>query len=83
MGSRIPECRYKVVRQLGDGTYGSVWKAINRETNAVVSRLKPLYIQCIPNVDVNLHTLCLRETLSSQHLPSRLSLSAQYFLASI
>ncbi|CAL8464693.1 g4228 [Coccomyxa elongata] len=29
--------RYKVVRQLGDGTYGSVWKAINRETNAVVA----------------------------------------------
>lgn len=29
--------RYKVVKQLGDGTYGSVWKAINRQTNEVVS----------------------------------------------
>lgn len=29
--------RYKVQKQLGDGTYGSVWKAINRQTNEVVS----------------------------------------------
>jgi serine/threonine protein kinase len=29
--------RYKVVKQLGDGTYGNVWKAINRQTNEVVS----------------------------------------------
>ncbi len=29
--------RYKVVKQLGDGTYGTVWKAINRQTNEVVS----------------------------------------------
>lgn len=29
--------RYKVVKQLGDGTYGSVWKAINRQTNEVVA----------------------------------------------
>ena len=29
--------RYKVARQLGDGTYGSVWKATNRETNEVVA----------------------------------------------
>ena len=28
--------RYKVLKQLGDGTYGSVWKAINRQTNEVV-----------------------------------------------
>jgi protein kinase len=26
-----------VVKQLGDGTYGNVWKAINRQTNEVVS----------------------------------------------
>ncbi|EFJ49339.1 hypothetical protein VOLCADRAFT_59590, partial [Volvox carteri f. nagariensis] len=30
-------CRYKVVKQLGDGTYGTVWKAINRQTNEVVA----------------------------------------------
>ncbi|KAF6258871.1 kinase-like domain-containing protein [Scenedesmus sp. NREL 46B-D3] len=29
--------RYKVVKQLGDGTYGNVWKAINRQTNEVVA----------------------------------------------
>jgi protein kinase len=29
--------RYKVQRQLGDGTYGSVWKAINNDTNEVVA----------------------------------------------
>mmetsp|Transcript_21825 Transcript_21825/g.55969 ORF Transcript_21825/g.55969 Transcript_21825/m.55969 type:complete len:483 (-) Transcript_21825:18-1466(-) len=29
--------RYKVVKQLGDGTYGSVWKAVNRQTNEVVA----------------------------------------------
>lgn len=26
-----------MVKQLGDGTYGNVWKAINRQTNEVVS----------------------------------------------
>ena len=29
--------RYKVTKQLGDGTYGSVLKAVNRQTNEVVS----------------------------------------------
>uniref|UniRef100_A0A7S1SGU5 non-specific serine/threonine protein kinase n=1 Tax=Tetraselmis chuii TaxID=63592 RepID=A0A7S1SGU5_9CHLO len=29
--------RYKVVKQLGDGTYGSVWKAVNRQTSEVVA----------------------------------------------
>ena len=29
--------RYKVLKQLGDGTYGSVWKATNRQTNEVVA----------------------------------------------
>eukprot|EP01023_Acetabularia_acetabulum_P034745 TRINITY_DN32666_c0_g1_i3.p1 TRINITY_DN32666_c0_g1~~TRINITY_DN32666_c0_g1_i3.p1 ORF type:complete len:404 (-),score=35.13 TRINITY_DN32666_c0_g1_i3:661-1872(-) len=29
--------RYKVLKQLGDGTYGSVWKAINRQSNEVVA----------------------------------------------
>lgn len=33
----IPANRYKVVKQLGDGTYGTVWKAINRQSNEVVS----------------------------------------------
>lgn len=29
-------CRYKIVKQLGDGTYGSVWKGMNHQTNEVV-----------------------------------------------
>ena len=29
--------RYKVIKQLGDGTYGSVWKATNRQSNEVVA----------------------------------------------
>lgn len=28
--------RYKVVKQLGDGTYGCVWKAANKQTGEVV-----------------------------------------------
>lgn len=28
---------YKVIKQLGDGTYGSVWKASNRQSNEVVA----------------------------------------------
>lgn len=35
--ARTAAARYKVVKQLGDGTYGNVWKAINRQTNEVVS----------------------------------------------
>ena len=29
--------RYKVTKQLGDGTYGSVLKAANRQTGEIVS----------------------------------------------
>lgn len=29
--------RYKIIKQLGDGTYGTVWKAINRQTNEIVA----------------------------------------------
>jgi len=29
--------RYKVMKQLGDGTYGSVWKAVNNDTNEIVA----------------------------------------------
>lgn len=29
--------RYKVTKQLGDGTYGSVLKAVNRQTGEIVS----------------------------------------------
>ena len=28
----LAACRYKVTKQLGDGTYGSVWKAVNMQT---------------------------------------------------
>jgi protein kinase len=30
-------CRYKVTRQLGDGTYGTVWKAVSRATGETVA----------------------------------------------
>ncbi len=29
--------RYKVTKQLGDGTYGSVFKAVNKQTREVVA----------------------------------------------
>lgn len=29
--------RYKVIKELGDGTYGSVWKALNQQTNEIVA----------------------------------------------
>jgi len=31
--------RYKVTKQLGDGTYGSVLKAVNRQTGEVVIKI--------------------------------------------
>ena len=33
----LPSNSYKVIKQLGDGTYGSVWKATNRQSNEVVA----------------------------------------------
>ena len=35
-----------MLKQLGDGTYGSVWKAINLETNAVVGHHHLLCLTC-------------------------------------
>ena len=29
--------RYKLQRQLGDGTYGTVWKAVNRGSGEIVA----------------------------------------------
>lgn len=29
--------RYKVIKLLGDGTYGNVWKAVNRQTDEIVA----------------------------------------------
>jgi len=29
--------RYKVIKELGDGTYGSVWKALNQQTHEIVA----------------------------------------------
>ncbi|GLJ11674.1 hypothetical protein SUGI_0174360 [Cryptomeria japonica] len=29
--------RYKVIKEVGDGTYGSVWRAINRSTSEIVA----------------------------------------------
>lgn len=82
-GSSAPErntrtlrcaCRYKVVKQLGDGTYGNVWKAINRQTNEVVSEgspsltLHPARLQQLP-CSLAGFFFCLLRTLlcTSQH----------------
>jgi serine/threonine protein kinase len=29
-------CRYKIIKEVGDGTFGSVWRAINKQTGEVV-----------------------------------------------
>ena len=49
--------RYKVYRQLGDGTYGSVWKAVNKQTNEVVAikKMKRKYYsweECVQHREV-------------------------------
>ena len=49
--------RYKVYRQLGDGTDGSVWKAVNRQTNEVVAikKMKRKYYsweECVQHREV-------------------------------
>lgn len=36
----VSPSRYKVTKQLGDGTYGSVWKATNMQTKDPVSMCK-------------------------------------------
>ena len=37
VGASLLYFRYKVSKQLGDGTYGSVWKATNMQTKEPVS----------------------------------------------
>ena len=29
--------RYKIIKEVGDGTFGSVWRAINKQTGEIVS----------------------------------------------
>lgn len=29
-------CRYKIIKEVGDGTFGSVWRAINKQTGEIV-----------------------------------------------
>lgn len=31
--------RYNLIKEVGDGTFGSVWRAINKQTGEVVSML--------------------------------------------
>lgn len=40
-------CRYKILEELGDGTCGSVYKAVNLETYEVVSCWKFLSFTCL------------------------------------
>jgi hypothetical protein len=30
--------RYNIIKEVGDGTFGSVWRAINKESGEVVCR---------------------------------------------
>ena len=39
--------RYTVTKQLGDGTYGSVLKAVNRQTGEVVSLSDQISVRLI------------------------------------
>jgi len=42
--------RYKVTKQLGDGTYGSVLKAVNRQSGEIVSlRNVGLIVEEVPS----------------------------------
>lgn len=34
--SAVAFYRYKVIKEVGDGTFGSVWRAINKQTGEVV-----------------------------------------------
>nr|GMD76073.1 cyclin-dependent kinase F-4-like [Ipomoea batatas] len=38
-------CRYKIIKEVGNGTFGSVWRAINKQTGEVVAikRMKKKY----------------------------------------
>ncbi len=47
--------RYKIIKQLGDGTYGTVWKAVQHQTHDVVRRPH----QHLPCATVILHVVCL------------------------
>lgn len=30
------KCRYKIIREVGNGTFGSVWRALNKQSVEVV-----------------------------------------------
>jgi serine/threonine protein kinase len=34
--SAVAFYRYKIIKEVGDGTFGSVWRAINKQTGEVV-----------------------------------------------
>jgi hypothetical protein len=38
--SFFPKQRYKLIKEVGDGTFGSVWRAINKQSSEVVSILQ-------------------------------------------
>jgi protein kinase len=78
----INMCRYKVMKQLGDGTYGSVWKAVNNDTNEIVAikRMKRKFYswdECMNLREVKVvfkffeHTLLVIEFGSSVHICQR------------
>ena len=36
--------RYTIIKEVGDGTFGSVWRAINKQTGEVVSSMFIVFI---------------------------------------
>lgn len=64
--------RYTLTKKLGDGTYGSVVKAVNRQTGeeVAVKKMKKLFTRCVLLIDEKLLTPCMSIMLCGE-LPSR------------
>lgn len=54
-----------MVKQLGDGTYGSVWKAINRQTNEVVSSSCRLHGMWELHAAQQTHCTCVHDSMTA------------------
>lgn len=62
--------RYMLIKEVGDGTFGSVWRAINKQTGEVVSLLISLclYLEknCLRNDCFHFFNLLLINRLQSR-----------------
>lgn len=46
----LDDVRYKLIKEVGDGTFGSVWRAINKLSGEVVSMPGILFILNYKNI---------------------------------